>query len=41
MKFLSKKRAKKKCLKRTKKGENNWKFGKKCTKFENALKQGW
>ena len=30
----------KKCLKRGKKEENNWKFGQKYTKFENILKMG-
>ena len=31
----------KKMFKKDKKGKNTWKFRKKCTKFENFLKQGW
>ena len=30
----------KKILKKGKKGQNIWKFGQKCTKFENILKKG-
>ena len=30
----------KKMLKKGKKGQNIWKFGQKCTKFENILKKG-
>ena len=30
----------KKSIKRAKKGENIWKFGQKCTKFENILEMG-
>ena len=30
----------KKVQKKTKNGQNNWKFGQKCTKFENILTKG-
>ena len=39
MQFFKKKG--KKMFKKDKKGKNTWKFGKRCTKFENVLKQGW
>ena len=37
---IFRKRAHKKRLKKSKKGQNIWKFGQKCTKCENILKKG-